>query len=225
MAPDALRALLKRPEDNFIERKPAGVNRAEIRKTLGAFANSVPEGQTAVLFIGIRDNGSLDPVAAPDTVQKTIADICSRDCYPAIVFRSTTLTEQEGPILAVEIDHSRAKPHFSGPAYVRRGSQSEIASEQLFQGMVEDRTSKVAALRRMQNQIISIVSLQRKLGEDRPIVSAGYQQLAEGRILELDAHNIRLEFTSGLHVTEAISRTEPSYDEARHRPKIIIRGN
>ena len=73
--------------------------------------------------------------------------------------------------------------------------------------------------------MISIISLQHKLGDDRHIVSAGYRESAEGRIVELDAHNIRLELTSGLHVTEAISRTEPSHDEARHRPKIIIRGN
>ena len=37
MAPDALRALLNKPEDNFIERKPAGLNRAEIRKTLSPY--------------------------------------------------------------------------------------------------------------------------------------------------------------------------------------------
>ena len=224
MTPDALRLLLRKPEDNFIERKPAGVNRAEIRKTLVAFANSVPKDQTAILFIGIRDDGSLDPVAAPDAVQKTIADICGRDCYPAIAFRSSVLIEQDATILAIEIDHSSAKPHFSGPAYIRRGSQSEIASEQLFREMVEARNSKVAALQDLKGQIISIISLQHKLGDDRPIVSAGYRESAEGRILAVNSHNVRIELTTGLHVTEAVSRIEPSYDENKHRGKIIIRG-
>jgi hypothetical protein len=224
MTPDALRALLHNQEDNFIERKPAGVNRAEMRKTVVAFANSVPEGHTAILFVGVRDDGSLDPVLAPDAVQKTIADICARDCYPAIAFRSTVLMEAGCAVLAVEVDHSRAKPHFSGPAYIRRGSQSEIASEPLFREMVEAINSKVATLQRMKNQMISIVSLQHKLGEDRPIIGTGYQESVEGRILEVDAHNVRLELTSGLHVTEAINRIEPSYDENKHRAKIIIRG-
>lgn len=93
MTPDALRAKLRDHEDNFVERKPAGVNRAEMRKTLVAFANSVPQGQTAILFIGVRDDGSLNSVKAPDSVQKTLNDICARDCYPAIPFRATALTQ------------------------------------------------------------------------------------------------------------------------------------
>jgi predicted HTH transcriptional regulator len=47
---------LKSEEDNFVERKPDGVKRGEIRETIVAFANSLSEGQTGVLFIGVRDD-------------------------------------------------------------------------------------------------------------------------------------------------------------------------
>jgi uncharacterized protein Ymh len=45
--------LAKRPsEDNFVERKPQSVKGHELRQTLVAFSNSLPEKETAVLFIG-----------------------------------------------------------------------------------------------------------------------------------------------------------------------------
>lgn len=224
MTPDALRTAISNQEDNFIERKPAGVNRAEIRKTLVAFANSVPEDRTAILFIGLRDGGAIDPVDSPDAVQKTVNDICSRDCFPPIAFRSTVLQLPVGAVVAVEIDTSAARPHFSGPAYIRRGSQSEIASPELFREMVEAINGKVGALRRLQNQMITIVSLQHKMGDDRPVLGAGYRESAEGHIVAVDPHNIRLHLTSGQNVTEALDRMEVSWDENKHRPKIIVRG-
>jgi predicted HTH transcriptional regulator len=224
VTPEALHHALANQEDNFVERKPAGVNRAEIRKTLVAFANSVPEGRTAILFVGVRDGGAIDPLPAPDSLQKTVNDICSRDCYPPVAFRSTVLTENGGSVLAIEIESSRARPHFSGPAYVRKGSQSDVASEQMFREMVESINGKVAELHRLKNQMISIVAIRRRLGDDRPVVGADYRESAEGRIISVDAHRVRFELTSGLRVTEAIDRIEPSYDENHHRPKVVVRG-
>ena len=42
MANNDLLSRLGNAEDNFIERKPANPNREDIRKTVVAFANSVP---------------------------------------------------------------------------------------------------------------------------------------------------------------------------------------
>lgn len=55
MNKDDLVKLLGNHEDNFVERKPEGVAPAELRQTVCAFANSVPEGRVGVLFIGIHD--------------------------------------------------------------------------------------------------------------------------------------------------------------------------
>jgi hypothetical protein len=90
--------------------------------------------------------------------------------------------------------------------------------------MVEAINGKVAGLRRMQNEMITIVSLQHRLGDDRPVVGAGYRESTEGQILAVDAHNVRLLLTSGLNVTEALGRVEISRDDAKHRSKIIVRG-
>ncbi len=47
-------------EDGFVERKTeAAANAQEIRKTLVAFANSVPQGKTAVFYIGVDNDGAV----------------------------------------------------------------------------------------------------------------------------------------------------------------------
>ncbi len=67
-----LLARLRQPEDNFTERKSEGAaSRAELRKTLVAFANSVPEGRTAVLYIGVDDDGTPMGVSNPDGATTT----------------------------------------------------------------------------------------------------------------------------------------------------------
>ena len=47
MTPDDLLAMMRKHEDNFVEHKPEGVSRAELRQTVSAFANTVPEGRSA----------------------------------------------------------------------------------------------------------------------------------------------------------------------------------
>ena len=46
-------------ESNFVERKQSAASTDEIRRTIVAFANSVPVGDEAVLFIGVKDDGTI----------------------------------------------------------------------------------------------------------------------------------------------------------------------
>ena len=85
----------------MIERKPGGVNRAEIRQTLVAFANSVPEGSEATLFIGVRDKGEIQGVSNPDETQKLVRAVCEADAYPPIRYRAEVLKEGDKLIVAV----------------------------------------------------------------------------------------------------------------------------
>jgi predicted HTH transcriptional regulator len=46
-------------EDYFVERKSKGDTR-DITKTAVAFANSAPIGYPAVLFVGVKDDGTIE---------------------------------------------------------------------------------------------------------------------------------------------------------------------
>src|SRR5207247_11139150 len=100
---------LRNKEDNFTERKPRGVKRDEMRRTIVAFANSVPESQSGVLYIGVLNDGTIQGLDETDSLQKTIRDICERDCYPAIKFRSVSLGVEGKGILAVELRNQHTR--------------------------------------------------------------------------------------------------------------------
>jgi len=63
---------LKNCEDAFVERKTAADSKDWL-KTVVAFANSAPIGYPAVLFIGAKDDGTIESGPANlDTMQKTL---------------------------------------------------------------------------------------------------------------------------------------------------------
>jgi hypothetical protein len=92
MLPESeLTRLLNNSESHWVERKPPTVNGAEIRNTLVAFANSVSEGQHAVLFIGVSNDGKPQAVTNTDKLQKTVTQIAEHDCYPPVKCSPTAL--------------------------------------------------------------------------------------------------------------------------------------
>lgn len=139
-----LRARLYDKEDGWTERKSKGVNTEDIRKTIIAFANSLPDGQQGVLFIGLADkDGSVEGVDDTDALQKNIRRAAEHKTYPPIHIGHNCRVIHEGgkDIVAVIVEASSNRPHFAGPAYVRVGSESIEASESQFQQLIASRTS------------------------------------------------------------------------------------
>jgi len=225
MPNDELISRLKNEEDNFVERKPANPKRRDIRKTIVAFANSLPEGRTGVLFIGIRDDGRIEGVPNPDKLQKTVREVCEQECYPLIGFSTEVLSTTEGAVLAVIIPESSNKPHFSGPAFVRRGSESVAASPEAFDELIYSRNSKCAAIIKLKGQIVTAISLKHKLGKVKHIPNTGYRESAECRVEVVTPQTVRLKvFSPDRWVSEPLEHVAVSYDEERHRPMLIISG-
>lgn len=137
-----IRGKLLSAEDHFVERKREGANAAEIRKTLVAFANSLPEGQHALLFLGVGDRGEIAGVADTDSLQRTVRNTAENDCYPPVKCTCVVLREDGLPVVAVVVESSKERPHFTGPAYVRRGSESVKASPALYEDLIASRNDK-----------------------------------------------------------------------------------
>lgn len=210
-------------EDNFTERKLEGANRKDFRETLVAFANTVPAGKTGVLFIGVTDKGAVRGVQEPDSIQKTIAKICSRDCYPPITFRSEVLTKNGKHVVAVEVEESRDKPHFSGPAYVRTGSKNVIASPELFQKMIEYRNSKVYTIRNWRNRILTVETADKVLGFPGRTHSP-HRTRHECQVKECTSDFIRLlDIHKNVYSSEPLENVQISWDESKDRLKLIIK--
>lgn len=219
---ESLLQRLRNPEDNLTERKPAGVNAAEIRRTLVAFANSVIGSEEAILFIGVSDEGGIQGVPSPDKLQKTVREQCEKICHPSIVVRIEVLAVEGKQVLVVAVPESLSRPHFSGPAFIRRGSESVSASEDSLAELLDRRISKVAAILDMRGGPITVVSIRHRLGSTRPVPSG--RTVHECQVVSCTAHVLRLhDISQGITVSEPLANVEQIYDEKKHRHMLIVR--
>ncbi len=83
MTDEEIKRRLSDLEDGWTERKLQSVSGDDVRKALVAFANSVPDGEEAILFIGVADNGTPIGVDDPDNMQKKVKRWADW-CYPPI---------------------------------------------------------------------------------------------------------------------------------------------
>ena len=139
-----LLARLDRSEDSWMERKESFDER-EVRKTLVGFANSVREGEMAVLFLGARNDGRHPGLADADNCQKKVAGV-ARKCYPPNSYQPGVLgvhvNGSPREILAIMVTYGKRHPHFSGPAYVHRGSETLEASQEMFEELITSQHDK-----------------------------------------------------------------------------------
>lgn len=154
---ESLQLRLKNVEDRFTERKAPGVSTEDICKTLVAFANSLSENEEGLLFIGIADNGDFIGVPDTDNKQKDIRRCAEDKCYPSIPIQCEVIEELGVKILAVTIYPSSNRPHFAGPAYIRKGSESIKASKEMFEELITSRNDKARRLLREKEQGREIV--------------------------------------------------------------------
>lgn len=225
MTDDELRQRLADHEDQLIERKSDGVKRDELRQTLSAFANALLPTGVGVLFIGVADrDGAITGVANSDSIQQRIRE-AAEGCYPPIrSYESHALTVEERTVVAVVIRASDERPHFTGPAYVRVGSESVNASPEQYDKLIASRNSKTGAIGRMGNQPITVEAIGRRLENPMPAPGARYQ--TEARIEDCDAHFVRLAVSvagmPGWTIAEPLERVTISHDVRQDRPMLIL---
>lgn len=204
---DLIRRLAAR-EDNFTERKSEGVKPHELRQTACAFANSLTAGRVGVIFVGVHDStGAVQGVANTDSLQKSVRKALVDECYPAIHYSCEVIAVDGKDIVAVAIPASQAKPHFTGAAYVRMGSQSVKASAQLYEDLINSRHGKCQQIQRMRDKAITVVGLSYRVGSNKVLKDSAYRQTLECRIESCDAHVVRLKHLSSQeYLSEPLER-------------------
>jgi hypothetical protein len=90
-----------------------------------------------------------------DEAQKRFTTIMQK-VYPRIFYVTKTISENGKQALAVIIPGSELRPHFAGLSYVRRGSQSDPASEEQFAELIAQRNSKTAKVLAWKGKAITV---------------------------------------------------------------------
>jgi hypothetical protein len=225
MTPEELLSLVGNLEDNYIERKPDNVNVRELRQTLGAFANTVPDGREAVLFIGVHDKtGELLGVENPEATQKRVREVCRDDCYPPVRHESIVLHVGGRPIVAVVIPFSNERPHFTGPAFVRAGAESVKASARQYEELILSRVDKARDILRHKDKVFTILGVGYRIGSNKYLADAGFREMRECRVLECSGSLVTLRDINGdQKISEPLGRVEFTYDHERSdRPMLVV---
>jgi predicted HTH transcriptional regulator len=150
-----LLARMKNFEDHLVERKTIK-DEKDWKKTAVAFANSVPVGLPAVLYIGVRNSGEIEtPQQNLDEAQKKFNAHMQR-VYPRIAYVPKIISENGRQALAVIIPGSESRPHFAGLSYVRKGSETVEAAEEQFSELIAQRESKTRTLFQWVNKIVTV---------------------------------------------------------------------
>ncbi len=145
-------------EDQFVERKTvADLNDA--LKTVVGFANTAPVGMPCVLYIGVKDDGQFEEKEHNfDSVQKTLNRLLQK-IYPRAAYFPKLLTNGSSTALAVLVPGSDLRPHFSGPSYIRRGSETIEASPSQFDALIAMRSGKVYLLMQHIGRQVTVVNM------------------------------------------------------------------
>jgi hypothetical protein len=207
---------LRAEEDAYLERKPETANREEIRRTAVAFANTVEDGREAVLLIGVDDAGNVSGVQNPDGKQKDVRRILTDDCYPPIQHQAQVFEVAGKSIVAITIQSSRLRPHFSGPAFVRRGAESVNATPAQYEDLIASRTDKCRVIQRWRDHTITVLEDRYRLNHGP--VQGQWRAERECQIISCDSHTVRVrDIGPDEHFTLQLQQVEIGYDERRHR--------
>lgn len=211
-------------EDNLVERKSRGVTPDELRKTASGFANGVPEGREAVLFVGIDDAGQITGIEDTDDFQKKLRGALENQCYPPIRYTVEVLQIGQKQVVAVVIPYSDSKPHFTGPAYMRVGSETKKASADLFEELVLSRVDKCREILKWKNQVVSVRGINYKVGSNKPLGDRHYIEHLECSIEGCDGHVVKLfDIARSEHICEAMSGITIAHDTAKRRLLLLVR--
>ncbi len=212
-------------EDYLLERKTEN-DLKDLLKTMVAFANSVRPEHEAVILIGERDDGTAQGIKNLDNAQKTIRKEADK-IYPPIIWRAIPYEKDGETCIRIEIEYSGETPHFGGISWVRKGSETIKATDEVFQKLIELRSSKVRELSKWIDKDVKIeLDKTRVLSEMEKssyVAQATATQKWNSKLLFVNQFWITFQNSNdGTEFSEPLERVSLSYDNSENKLKIII---
>jgi hypothetical protein len=146
--------LVWQAEDSLREKKLQN-DLGDLLKTMVAFANSVAPHDVATILIGEKDDGTVQGVTNVESIQRSVAKEAEK-IYPEIYYK-TEVYERDGKnCVRVDIKRNGLAPHFGGAGWVRQGSKSVPATRELYQQLIDLRSSKVRSLTEWKGKVVTL---------------------------------------------------------------------
>jgi predicted HTH transcriptional regulator len=214
---DDLYFRLGNTEDTLVERKTFN-DAKDWLKTVVAFANSAPIGAPAVLFIGVRDDGTPEELPTNwDTLQRKLGEKLIT-AYPNIPYITKILNKADKQFLAIIVLGSPDRPHFAGPSYVRQGPTTKVASLDQFDRLIAERNAKAYEILRWRGKTITVDTMN---VENLRMMGAVASTIEE-TVLDCNQFYVTLEGRS-YRKSIPLGRVEIAFDQDKQRLKLEIR--
>lgn len=129
---EEIRAMLNDLESDRIERTISTTNTDKFGQAICAFANDLPNHQqTGYLFLGVKENGEIQPINVTDELLKNIAAIrTDGNIQPQPSMTVEKVPMPEGDIIKVEVQpHIFPPVRYKGRIWTRVGPRKGIASD------------------------------------------------------------------------------------------------
>jgi hypothetical protein len=213
-----LLARLRNVEDPFVERKVDG-DLKDCLKTAVAFANTLPNGVPGVLFIPVRNDGTVKTGIDLDLLQRKISEKLA-GAYPPLNYFQRIIEAEGVQLIAVIVPGSTERPHFAGPAFVRDGSKTMQASAQQFERLIARRQSLVEELQKWLGKTVSYMIV-RPPNMGGPRIHNRY----DATVVECNQWYITLEFQDNIERKResfALRRVLLSFDDAHSRVSVEV---
>ena len=216
---DILRRLTD-TEDSTVERKTASDYRDCLR-TAVAFSNSLPIGDPGIIYVGVRNDGTVQDNLNLDSLQKKVSEEIGK-IYPPICPQMKGMRDKDGKeFLAVIVRGSQSRPHFGGKSYIRDGSQSKEASEQQFERLIAERDSKAREILKWLRKRITF-----RLPEGERVTLKGLVSFGSvsARVVACNQFFVSLQFPEAKDATTRaypLTFIEIGYDHGEKRLELI----
>ena len=112
-----------------------------------------------ILYIGVKNDGQFEEKPHDfDSVQKTLNRLL-RKIFPRAAYFPKLIRSGANTALAVMVPGSEQRPHFSGPSYIRRGSETLEASQPQFDSLIATRSGKVYRIMQYIGKQVTVINL------------------------------------------------------------------
>jgi predicted HTH transcriptional regulator len=200
-------------EDATVERKTSSDYR-DVAKAATAFSNSMPLGEPGIIYVGVYNDGRIEELLNPEKLQKNVSGEIG-NVYPPI-YPQILVREKDGKkFVAVIVQGSANRPHFAGKSYLRDGTRTVPASAEMFQELIDQRSSKTNEISKWvgKSVLVNTLLVEQKIGQ-------GFDRVRTSRERVIRACNqfyvtLDADVTTGIE-SVALRRIEISFDYGRN---------
>jgi Schlafen, AlbA_2 len=192
----------------------------DIRRTAVAFANSVRPGHTAIILIGEGNDGEVTGVENPDEQQRRFRDELEK-IYPPIVWRQTPYENKGKTCIRIEIEYSGETPHFGDAAWIRKGSETIKATDEIFQKLIDIRSAKKKDLMQWEGKTVTVSWSAGNIG----YTGGPNWNAVDCELHRLSSYYCTFKIIGGRSKSEPIQWLTLSWDDSKNRLRIFVDPN